>query len=899
MPGKQGRTYKKQKKEKSNNQKVMRKKEKVKYQTITSTQNGIPVKNFVNGIIVTDDGGYVKIVEVIPSPFFMKPEDERDRIFESFYEMLRTAPVTMQVKCISMPADISKQLKALEENRKLETNGKCKLFYNDYRQRLLYSQETGVSKRFFIIFRYEKPRVGAFAGRDNKPEIEKATEALNNAAYRIASKMSECYNHVVLDSDPVKQNFNNMEILYSYLNRDRIKKIPFDDRCERIINKYAEYYGSLEGYNIPSTEFIAPEIIDFTDMNFVKVNDTYYKYFCIPSNGYNQYVYPGWLNMFVQEDLGVDIDVYYNKIEDDIQSKLKRTLGHAKADVYAENDNTDAFEAAQTTYKAAYYLRNGLLNGQDAYYMTTIVSVSDTDLNNLYSKIERIMISCQEQDIKLLEMKMQNEQAFYSTLPLCQLDRTIFNKTKQNMLTEAAAAFYMFTSFELNHPGGIYVGDDRQTGSLVVIDYFNREVFPNANVFIAGTSGAGKTYSLMLMAIRTRLSRIPIIVLAPEKENEFRRLCNELGGSFIQVSKSASTRINPMEIFMKDQEAIKEQELIDGVSDSISYLTEKVNTLLQFCQMLADDKLQFEERSILENCIINTYKKYGITFDNDSLWNEDHTGFKEMPIFSDLKETIEEDEHATVKLKQLALMLTSGSASTFNGHTNVDTSNDFTVFGLEHNDDKFLPIAIFLAMDFAWSKIKESRTKKKMLIIDEWWKMAFNPIAADYSMEIAKVIRAYSGSVCFATQNMSDVLQAGNAGNAVLSNCSIIFLMKMRRADLQAINDTGAVTLSDDEMNMIERFETGNALLIAANNRIRLKFIASKNEHALISTDNESLRRYKNAKQQELDEKAFKEYVDAAPDIDNIFADDNEMDSENTFTAYSVDDDDVIEFDEN
>ena len=92
-----------------------------------------------------------------------------------------------------------------------------------------------------------------------------------------------------------------------------------------------------------------------------------------------------------------------------------------------------------------------------------------------------------------------------------------------------------------------------------------------------------------------------------------------------------------------------------------------------------------------------------------------------------------------------------------------------------------MPLGIYMAMDFLWSKIKEDRTKKKVLFIDEWWKLAYNPIAAAYSMEIARVIRAYRGAIVFATQQMSDILAIDNGqfGTKVLNNCHIKILMKM------------------------------------------------------------------------------------------------------------------------
>ena len=844
-----------------------KKKSKRLVKKVQSTQKNIPIKEFANGIIITNDDRYVKILEVIPSPFFLRTNEQQFNIYRSFYEMLRIAPVDIQFKCVSLPADVTSQIETLNKNELTETNEDVILFYEDYKNRLYESQQTGVRKRFFIVFNYERTKRKLFSSSGNNDIID-ATNWLNTMAYRIANKMKECDNEVIF-VDGSRMNDQNAEIFYTLLNREKCVEVPFAKRKEEVLKKYFDYYGSSNVF-VPASDYVAPDTISYMDNNYLVVNETYYKFMCIPSDGYTSLLWPGWLNVFVGQQNGIDVDVFFKREESDVQGRLKRALGHAGADISGEATNTDGYETAASTYQSAYYLRQGMLNGQAMYHMSVIVTVSGKSPEEVNQKIDNIETACKERDIKIIEMKFQNEDAFQSVLPLCKLDKDIFEKTRRNVLTEGAAAFYIFTTFEMNHPKGIYIGDDQHTGSLVIIDYFNRKYMANPNVFIAGTSGAGKTYSLLLQAIRTRLAKIPIFIIAPEKENEFRRLCDALGGQFIQIAKGSSYRINPMEIFMKDQKALAEEQLIDGTTDTISYLTEKVETLLKFCQMFTD-KLLFEERTILEGCILDTYEKFGITANNESLWNEDHTHFKRMPVFSDLKKSIDENPQATPRLKQLGKMLTAGNASCFNGETNIDTSNEFIVFGLEHNDKEMLPISIFLAMDFAWSKIKENRTKRKMLFIDEWWKMAFNPIAAEYSMEIAKTIRAYSGGVCFATQQMSDILAADEIGAAVLGNCDTKILMRMGRKDLDAVGQM--IYLSEQEKNEIERFDPGNALLIAGNNRMMIRFVASANEDMLCATDEKTLKKYADAKKRRLDFEKLQEEMLAAKDIDDMLDD--------------------------
>lgn len=889
---------KKEKKLKENTKQKKDKKQKSKifYKKVQPTQKYIPIKELTNGIIITKDNKYVKIIEVVPTPFFMKSENDQSKIYRSFYEMLKFAPVDIQIKCLSTQADLSTQIKKLEENRLKETNDDCITFYNDYKQRLLQAQQIGTRNRFFIIFTYE--RQGNAAGRRaSKSPLAQAVEQLNTIAGRIASKMIECGNEVILYNDYSAQNNQNAEILYTLLNRDKIIDEPFDTHMQVVMQRYNDYYFGENDFYVPATDYISPDSIDYSNTKYLKVNNTYYKFLCIPGkNGYNPYVYPGFMNLFVNQGTGVDVDVFYKKETGDVQGELKRTLGHAMADMSDERVNSDASEAAQSTYASAYYLRQGLLNNQSLYYMSTIITVSAKTKREVDDKVDSIKTQCRQQDIKILEMKHQNKEAFESVLPLCNLNKDIFYKTKINVLTETAAAFYMFTTFEMNHENGIYVGDNMQTGSPVIIDYFNETYFTNKNVFIAGTSGAGKTYGLLLQAIRTRLARIPIFIIAPEKENEFRRLCTAIGGEFIQIAKGASTRINPMEIFMKDQSAQQKQQLIDGTVDTISYVTEKVNMLTKFCQMFTG-QLDFDEKTFLEDCFFGTYEEFGITTDNESLWNASHTKFKVMPTFQDFKDYIETQDRAPKKIVNLAKMLTSGAAQCFNGQTNIDTNNDFIVFGLEHNDEEMLPVAVYLAMDFAWSKIKEDRTKKKMLYIDEWWKMAYNKIAADYSMEIAKTIRAYNGGIVFATQQMSDILAAGDVGKGVIGNCSIQILMKMKREDIKTVSTM--LSLSENDKDSIERFDKGDALMLAGNNRIYLHFEASENENLLCATDEKTLLEYARRQEMRQNQEKIKAKQEAAPDIDNIFSSGKEDEKYQDIDLANYDDDLFVSVREN
>ncbi len=242
---------------------------------------------------------------------------------------------------------------------------------------------------------------------------------------------------------------------------------------------------------------------------------------------------------------------------------------------------------------------------------------------------------------------------------------------------------------------------------------------------------------------------------------------------------------------------------------------------------------------------MRTYGRFGITNDNSSLYDPDdpsHSRYRKMPVISDLRQELAANP-PTRRLANIVAILTSGSGSSFDGQTNVSLDNDFTVLGLEHLSGDMLPMGIYMAMDFLWSKIKEDRTRKKALFIDEWWKLAYNPVAAAYSLEIAKVIRAYGGSMVIATQQMKDILAIddGKFGAGVLNNCKIKILMQMENDDAEAVRKI--MNLTSAEAAGIAKFCKGEGLLAAGTNDMSIRFVASDSEYDLITTDRSDLAR--------------------------------------------------------
>lgn len=841
-----------------------KKQKRTSYKPVESTQQNIPVKDFSDGIIITKDNKYVKMIEVEPQPFFLKKNREQNKVHNSFMNLLKGAPEQLHIKSIAVQADLSYQIEDIKEHIANETNDNCKQMGKEYLQRLYDAQEYGVTRKFVLSY----PFMGATSGL-NKESYENIVYNLNVDASRLESDLKACGNEII-EKDNI--DAQNAEIYYILYNRDCYLKEPFSEKVAEVYTKYFNRANGEQPY-VPPLDLIAPKKISYDDSKYLVVNDTFYSFLYIPSYGYNPNVYTGWLDIFVNSYIGVDVDVFLKRVpREEVSNKIRRSIGHSGANLYDTKQNSEGYDNVLSTLTSANYLKDGLRSGQDFYYMATLITVSGVSPEDVTFKANEIKKAARKYDIVVNENKFQMEKSFQMTLPNAMWDEAFFSKMKRNVLTAGAASTYMFTTFQVNDKEGLYIADDRRLNSPVLLDVFDKDRVNNPHIFINGETGAGKTVTVMEIALRARVKNMPVFILVPEKQDEFRRLVNAIGGQFVSIGSGSPQKINIMEIFKKDERSIKKMESIDGVRSDLntSYLGEKISTLLEFVQIFIPD-LSIEEKQLLNEAIIETYESFGITRENDSLWADAaHTTYKEMPILSDLITQLEKSNE-TRRLARSLKLLTTGAGEHFNGKTNVNVNNDFFVIGLENNTKEMLGLSIYMAMDYCWSKIKEDRTRQCIFIMDEWWKMAFNPIAAERSLEITKLARAYSCSVIIATQQMSDILgvEDGKYGYAVLNNCATNILLRMKYKDVMSVSEM--VDLSKREEDEIVKMDIGCGLLIAGETRMMLHFTPSETEKLLTFTDKKTLERYAEMEEYKKIKKAEQDIIDNAPKLDEMF----------------------------
>ena len=786
------------------------------------TEDLIPVRNIQNGIIHLSDGRYIKILEVEPINFLLRSVREQKHIIASFASWMKISPVHIQIKVLTKKADISKHLNAIERDMDREQDPKCRELQKDYYNliKTIGSREA-ITRRFLIIFEYEP----AFTNR--KSDYSEVVSTLETAE----QYFTHCDNVVITHDD---ENAFLLNVLYAIFDRELSEKVPIEKRIHDLQLRQA-IESTPEGITVP--QVIAPECIDLRHGSYVVIDGVYHAYLIVPSSGFNPHVVAGWTSLFVNAGEGIDVDFFFQREpKERIQSKLGQQIRINRSRIKDTSDTNTDFDDIEGAIKSGYFLKQGLANYEDFYYTSIIVTVTADSLDNLewrVAEVRRLMIS---QDMDVRTCYFRQEDAMRSVMPFCRLNKKLFERSKRNMLTSAAASCYPFTSYEMSDENGILLGVNKHNNSLVIVDIFNSRVYKNANMAILGTSGAGKTFTMQLMALRMRRKGTQVFIIAPLKGHEFLRACRNVGGEFISISPASKQCINIMEIRRTDQTA---NAIIDGGINENSILAKKIQQLHIFFSLLIPD-MSHEEKQLLDEALIRTYAMKGITHENESLIDpDDPSRYRTMPLLEDVYNILMEVPE-TKRMGNILNRLVHGSAKTFNQQTNVDLSNPYTVLDISELTGELLTVGMFLVLDFVWDKAKEDRTKEKAIFIDEIWQLVgagSNSLAAEFCLEIFKIIRGYGGAAIAATQDLNDFfsLDGGKYGKGIINNAKTKIILNLE--DDEALRVQDALNLTDAEISNITRFERGNGLISTNSNHITVEFKASNLEKRLITTD--------------------------------------------------------------
>lgn len=829
-----------------------RKAGKRKPEKLSFTQDFIPIKNLEHGIIETTDGRYIKILEIEPINFMLRSEEEQYEIICSFASWLKISPVHLQFKSITRKADSDKHIAMLRKETETEESEQCKKLSEGYIRLIKdVGSREALTRRFFLIFRYEELR------RNENSDYGQICSTLLTAEQNARAYFMQCGNNILQPKDPDEAT---AEILYMFFNRRSCVEEPFHSRVDRIVLDTMAAKNKVIGIDpvphIRMAHFIAPRGIDLTHRNYIIMDGLYYSFLYIKGNGYPNKVRAGWMSSLINAGEGIDVDVFLrrenrSKTIDKVAQRIRLNRTKLKS---MQDTSTD-YEELAGSIQAGYFIKQGIANyNEDLFYMSVFVTVSARTYEELMWRKQQMTDMLKSMDMYVSDCSFQQEDALRTVMPFLQISLKLEKKSKRNVLTSGAASTYMFTSFEMSDDTGVLLGINRHNNSLCIVDLFDTKKNKNANLNLLGTSGAGKTFTMQLLALRMRMRGIQCYIIAPIKGHEFRRACNRIGGQFIKIAPGSPHCINIMEI---RHTISPEMELIDELdySEMDSLLAQKIQQLMIFFSLLIPDMTN-EEEQMLDEALIRTYGKFGITHDNDSVYEDRNAvppKMKAMPILGDLHEELQKNE-MTKRIAIIVSRFVTGSAQSFNQQTNVDLSNKYIVLDLSELKGKLLPVGMMIALDYVWDKIKSDRTKKKAIMIDEIWQLigaGSNRMAAEFCLEIFKVIRGFGGAAISATQDLSDFfgLEDGRYGRAIINNSKNKIILNLEPDEAEFVRDS--LKLTKTEIRSITRFERGEALICSNNSKVPVIIKASKEEQEMITTDRAELEAILKERQQE------------------------------------------------
>lgn len=559
--------------------------------------------------------------------------------------------------------------------------------------------------------------------------------------------------------------------------------------------------------------------------------------------GYPRRIFTGWLSSIINLDEVIDISMFVYPVESQVvlnNLRKKVTQLEASMNINAEHGKVrdPGLEAA---IQDAEELRDQLQVGAERFFRyglyLTLYADSLDELSFIQHKVETIL---GQQLVMSKVASSQQEQGLNSTVP--QMSDQL--QIRRNMNTGAISTSFPFTSADLTQEKGVLYGINMHNNGLVIFDRFSLE---NANMVVFAKSGAGKSFTVKLEALRTMMMGSDVIIIDPE--NEYQRLADAVGGSYIRLSLNSDTRINPFDL----PRVIDSEDADDALRANLVTLHGLLRLMLGGAQMAASGAmmpaLSPSEEADLDQALIDTYARAGITSDPLT-----HNSIP--PTIGDLYETLLHMGGSGPQLAQRLRKYTTGTfAGIFSQQSNIDINNTMVVFNIRDLEDELRPVAMYIVLSHIWNKTRTEQ-KKRMLIVDEAWQLMKYDDSANFLFSLAKRARKYYLGLTTVTQDVEDFMSS-KMGRAIVANSSMQLLLKQSSSAVDVLSDV--FKLTEEEKKRLANFPVGQGLFFAGQNHVHLQIIGSPTEQAFITTNPQQLQ---NMQQQTPPPTQSQQYVD-------------------------------------
>ena len=575
-------------------------------------------------------------------------------------------------------------------------------------------------------------------------------------------------------------------------------------------------------------DFIAPSSIEFESTHFqigTRYARTYYVY------GYPRQIYTGWLSGMINLDEIMDMSMFVYPVESQVVlESLRKKVGQLEAGIQMEAEKGRVRDPGkQAAIQDAEEMRDKLQVGEERFFRFglyfTIYGSSMDELEFVSHKVESML---GQQLTYSKPATSQQEQGLNSTVP----QFTDKLQIRRNMSTGALSTSFPFTSADLTQENGILYGINMHNSGLVIFDRFSLE---NGNSVVFAKSGAGKSFTVKLEALRSMMMGTEIFIIDPE--NEYQRMAEAVGGAYVRLSLNSNSRINPFEL----------PDIPEGDDESDDALRSNLVTLHGLLRlMMGGAQAQMSgqagqtapaltpaEEADLDAALIETYAKAGIT--NDPLTHK-----STPPTINDLYDTLLHMGGFGPQLAQRLRKYTTGTfAGIFSQQSNININNPMVVFNIRDLEDELRPVAMYIVLNFIWNKTKMDK-RRRMLVVDEAWQLMKYEDSANFLFSLAKRARKYNLGITTITQDVEDFM-GSRMGRAIVANASMQILLKQSASAVDVLSDT--FKLTSEEKKRLSQFPVGQGLFFAGSNHVHIQITASPTETSLITTNPEQIKR--------------------------------------------------------
>ncbi len=577
---------------------------------------------------------------------------------------------------------------------------------------------------------------------------------------------------------------------------------------------YQEGISRLFDLIAPSAVKIAPK--------YIQIGESYAQTLFVIS--YPRYLHSTWFSPIINIDMPMDISMFIHPIETaSLLKTLRRSATQIQSQVHIEQQKGLVRDPAlETAMQDIEELRDKLQQGTEKFFRfglyITVYGENEKELDKQYKFITSIL---EAQLVYVKPAVFKTEQGFNSTLPLANDELNIGT----NMNSGPLSTSFPFVSSTLSSTEGILYGINRHNNSLIIFDRFKME---NGNMVVFAKSGAGKSYTVKLEVLRSLMIGTDVIIIDPE--NEYKHLCETVGGTFIKISLNSTNHLNPFDLPKIQEDEDPEDVLRNNIANLIGLLHLMLGSITP------------EEDSILDRALHETYAIRDIS----SKTNFNNIGKEAFPTMSDLYNVLRNMDGAEDLATRLEKYTEGIFAGFLNNSTNIRVDNQMVVFNIRDMEEDLRPIAMYVVLQFIWGEMR-TNMKKRIVLVDEAWIMMKYDDAASFLFGIAKRCRKYFTGLTTITQDVNDFLSS-RYGKPIVTNSSIQLLLKQSSAAIETIMET--FYLTDQEKFLLLESNVGEGIFFAGTKHVAIKVVASYSEDQIITTDPSQLLEIDKAKKE-------------------------------------------------